>query len=168
MSRHRSLRALALLLTFAGCAAPAKAPEATVDPAALRDTIQAREKEWSAAYLAGNAAGVAGLYTEDAATIQPSGDWTRGRDAITKYYQAQFDTVAVTAREDITEEVIPAGNYVTEIGHYSFQGTSKADKKPRTGAGRYMVLWRKEGDGTWRLLRDIGAEVPAPAPAKKP
>jgi uncharacterized protein (TIGR02246 family) len=164
MRGHRSLLSLVLLLTFAYCAAPAKAPEASVDPTALRDTIQAREREWSAAYLAGNAAGIAALYTEDAATVQPSGDWSRGRDGITKWYQAQFDTISVTAREDITEEVIPAGDYAIEIGHYSFQGTSKTDKTPRSGAGRYMVLWRKDVGGVWRLHRDIGSEVPPKKP----
>ncbi|MDP9177839.1 MAG: SgcJ/EcaC family oxidoreductase [Gemmatimonadota bacterium] len=164
MPRHRSLLSLVLLLTFASCTAPAKAPEASADPTALQDTIQAREREWSAAYLAGNAAGVAALYTEDAAQVQSSGDWFRGRDAITKGMQAQFDTLAVTAREDITEEVIPAGDYAVEIGHYSTQGTSKADKTPRSSAGRYMVLWRKDGDGVWRLHRDIGSEVPPKKP----
>ena len=37
--------------------APPAAPP--VDVAALKDTIQARDKEWSAAYLAGDAAGIA-------------------------------------------------------------------------------------------------------------
>jgi uncharacterized protein (TIGR02246 family) len=160
MRGYRSLLPL-LLLTLAYCAAPgAKAPQASADPAALRDTIQAREREWSAAFLAGNAAGIAALYTEDGATVQASGEWSRGRDGITKSMQAQFDTLAVTAREDITEEVTPAGEYAVEIGHFSSQGTSKTDKSPRTSAGRYMVLWRKDADGVWRLHRDIGNEVP--------
>ena len=164
MTRHRSLLSLVSLLTFASCSAPAKAPEAAVDPTALRDAIQVRERAWSAAYLAGNAAGVAALYTEDAATVQASGDWSRGRDRITKWYQAQFDTVAVTAREDITEEVTGAGEYAVEIGHYSYQGMSKTGKTPRSGAGRYMVLWRKDADAMWRLYRDIGSEVPPKKP----
>jgi len=165
MSSHRSLPSLMLLLTLAGCAAPVKAPPSLPeDPAALRNAIQAREKEWSAAFLAGNAAGVASLYTEDGAQVQAAGDWARGRDGITKAMQAQFDTLAVTAREDITEEVTGAGAYAVEIGHYSFQGTSKTDKTPRSGAGRYMVLWRKDADGVWRIHRDIGNE----APTKKP
>ena len=164
MSRHRSLRSLVLVLTFAGCTPPAKAPEASADPTALREAIQAREREWSAAFLAGNAAGVASLYTQDGAQVQASGDWFRGREGITKAMQAQFDTLAVTAREDITEEVFAAGDYVVEIGHYSYQGTSKTGKTPRSGAGRYMVLWRKDADGAWRLHRDIGND----APPKKP
>jgi uncharacterized protein (TIGR02246 family) len=163
MSGRRSLP-LVLLFTLAACAQPAQTPEAPAaapaDPAALRDAIQAREKEWSAAFLAGNSAGVAALYTEDGATVQASGDWFRGREAIAKSLQAQFDTIAVLAREDITEEVIPAGDYLVEIGHYSYQGTSKPGAKPRAAAGRYMVLWRKDADGVWRLHRDIGSEVP--------
>jgi uncharacterized protein (TIGR02246 family) len=165
MSGRRSLRSLVLMLTLAACAAPAKAPEEPSSPppdlAALRNTIQAREKEWSAAFLAGDAAGVAALYTEDGAQVQASGDWFRGRDGITKAMQTQFDTLAVTAREDITDEVFPAGDYVVEIGHYSYQGTSKAGNKPRSAAGRYMVLWRKDTDGVWRLHRDIGSEASA-------
>ena len=164
MFDRRSLRSLVLVLALAGCAAPSKAPEGASSPPqdlnALRDAIQAREKEWSAAFHAGDAKGVAALYTEDAAQVQASGDWFRGRDGIAKAMQAQFDTLAVTAREDITEEVFPAGEYVVEIGRYSYQGTSKAGKKPLSGAGRYMVLWRKDADGAWRLHRDIGNEAP--------
>lgn len=165
MSGRRSLQSLVLVLTLAACTAPAKAPERPAtsppDPTALREEIQAREKEWSAAFLAGNAAGVAGLYTEDGAQVQASGDWFRGRDEIAKALQAQFDTLTVTAREDVTEEVFSAGDYAVEIGHYSYQGTSKVGNKPRSGAGRYMVLWRKDADGVWRLHRDIGNDAPA-------
>lgn len=160
MTSRRWLPVLALSLTAAACAAPAKAPEVAVDPAALKDTIQAREKEWSAAFLAGNGAAIAGLYTADAAQIQPVGDAYTGHEGIAKAEQAQLDTIAVTAREDVTEEVIPAGNFALEVGHYSYQATSKATKKPVASSGRYMVLWRRDTDGVWRLHRDIGSEAP--------
>lgn len=160
---RRWLRSLTLLLAAAACAPPAKATETPpVDPVALKDAIQAREKEWSAAFLAGNAAGVAALYSEDAVSIQPAGDSWSGRAAIEKGEQAQLDTLAVTAREDIAEEVISVGaNFAVEVGHYSYQATSKTNKQPRASSGRYMVLWRKDADGVWRLLRDIGAEASA-------
>ncbi len=165
MFSRRWLLPITFILTAAACApaAPAKTPEApAVDAAALKDAIQAREKEWSAAYLAGNGAAIAALYTEDAASIQPIGDSWIGRAAIAKGEQAQLDTITVTAREDITEEVIPAGaDHAIEVGHYSYQATSKASKKPVSSSGRYMVLWRKDTDGVWRLQRDIGTEAPA-------
>jgi len=172
MPSRRWLRSLTLLFAVAACAAPAKAPEAApIDPVALKDAIQAREKEWSAAFLAGNGTGIGNLYSEDAVSVQPAGDSWSGRAAIAKGEQAQLDTIAVTAREDIAEEVIPAGpDHAIEVGHYSYQGTSKATKKPVGSSGRYMVLWRKDADGAWRLQRDIGSEAPAKVaapPAKK-
>jgi len=120
---RRWLRSLTLVLAVAACAAPAKAPETPpVDPAALKDAIQAREKEWSAAYLAGNGAGIAALYTEDGASIQPAGDSWNGRAAIEKAMQAQLDTVVVSTREDIAEEVTPAGDKFAD--EWTFTGTN--------------------------------------------
>ena len=165
MPRRRWLRSLTILLTAAACAAPAKTAEAPIDPAALKDAIQAREKEWSAAFLAGNGTAIAELYTEDAQSIQPVGDSWSGHAAIAKGEQAQLDTLNVTAREDIAEEVIPAGaDHAIEVGHYSYTATTKKTKKPVSSSGRYMVLWRKDLDGVWRLQRDIGTEAPAKAP----
>lgn len=162
MLSQRRLRSLVFLLALGACAAPAKAPDKAVDPAALKDAIQAREKEWSAAFLAGNGAAVAALYTPDGAQVQATGDAYTGLAGITKAMQSQLDTLAVTAREDITEEVIPTGNdYAVEIGHYSYQATHKTNKKPISSSGRYMVVWQKDSVGVWRLHRDIGSEAPA-------
>jgi uncharacterized protein (TIGR02246 family) len=166
MSRYRLPTAAVLLFALAACQASAPPqttpPPPPVDVAALKDAIQAREKEWSAAFLAANATDIANLYTEDGATIQPTGEWRRGRPAIAAAMQPQFDSTTFTAREDITEEVIPVGtDYVFEVGHYSSSGTLKAGGAPRSASGRYVVLWRKDADGVWRLHRDLGSEVPA-------
>lgn len=160
-SSHRSRAVLASLLLGA-CAAPAPQAAPPVDAAAAKDAIQAREREWSAAYLKADGAAIAALYTEDAASIPSSGDWHRGRTAIAQDLQPQFDSVTFTAREDITEEVIPAGpDYVFEVGHYNASGTQKVGGKAHTSSGRYVVLWRKDADGTWRIHRDLGSEAPA-------
>ena len=164
MQRQMLVPSLFLAVAVFACAKPAETPPPAppVDAAAMKDSIQAREREWSAAFKAGDAAAVANLYSEDGATVQPAGDWYRGRAGITEGTKKQLDTVNVTAREDITEEVIPAGDYIVEIGHYSMTGTTKKGTKPISSAGRYMVVWRKDADGVWRLYRDIGAEAPAP------
>jgi uncharacterized protein (TIGR02246 family) len=161
MQRPVLLSSLLLGLVVGACAQPAETPPPPpVDAAAMRDTIQAREREWSAAYLAGDAAAVANLYSEDAAQVQPAGDWRRGRDAISMGMKGELDTLNVSAREDITEEVIPAGDYVVEFGRYSYSATTKQGNRPVSGAGRYVVLWRKDADGQWRLHRDLGSEAP--------
>src|SRR5262249_1528258 len=123
-----------VLLALASCTAKPAAPPAVPapppppDPAAIRATIESSEKAWSAAYLKGDGAAIAALYTEDGIAIPPTGDLARGRDAIAKLNQAAFDTVSVSAREDITEEVTVAGDYAIEVGHFSWAGTSKKTK----------------------------------------
>jgi uncharacterized protein (TIGR02246 family) len=168
MSYHRLFAHVVLLLSVAACAKPAETPETPqtpVDLVALKTTIQDREKEWSAAFAARDAGALASLYTDDGVQLQAVANEDRkGRAAITSATQAQFDTLTtVTAREDITEEVIAAGPYVVEVGHYVWSGTSKANK-PVSGSGRYLVLWQKDADGQWRLLRDIGSEAPTAKP----
>ena len=163
MSPYRSLAPAVLLFTMAACQAPAPEAPPPVDVAALKDAIQALEKQWSAAFLAADAAAISNLYTEDAASIQPSGDWHRGRAAIAEMMQPQFDSATFTAREDLTEEVIPVGpDYVFEVGKYSSTGTAKAGGKDVSATGRYVVLWRKDADGVWRIHRDLGADAPKP------
>ena len=164
MQRMHLLPFIALSIAIAGCtsqpaadATPASpAAAAAPDPAALRATIEATEKQWSAAYMKGDAAAIAALYSEDAATIPASGEWRRGRDAIAKQTQSELDTVTVTTREDVTEEVTVAGDYAVEVGHYAWTGTSKKTGAARGEKGRYIVVWHKDADGTWRLYRDIG------------
>ena len=163
MSPYRSFAPAVLLFTLAACQAPAPEAPPPVDVAALKDAIQAREKEWSAAFLAADAAAISNLYTEDAASIQLSGDWRRGRAAIAEMMQPQFDSATFTAREDLTEEVIPVGpDYVFEVGKYSSTGTAKVGGKEISATGRYVVLWRKDADGAWRIHRDLGADAPKP------
>lgn len=162
MYTPRRLSSVLVFLALSACAAPAPEAAPPVDVAAVKDAIQAREREWSAAFLTADGAAVAALYTEDAASIPRSGDWHRGRAAIAKDIQFQFDSATFTTREDITEEVIPLGSdYVFEVGNYAASGTYKVGGKPRTTSGRYVVLWRKDADGVWRIHRDIGSEVPA-------
>lgn len=162
MYTPRRLPSVLVFLMLSACAAPAPEPAPTVDVAAVRDAIQAREREWSAAFLTADGAAVAALYTEDAASIPPTGDWHRGRAAIAQDMQSQFDSATFTTRADITDEVIPLGSdHVFEVGHYTASGTDKVGGKPRTSSGRYVVLWRKDADGVWRIHRDIGSEVPA-------
>ena len=163
MSRYRLLPVLLLVLSAGACAPQeeAAAPDAAIDESAIRDTIEAREREWSAAFRAGDAMGVANMYTEDGAQVEPAGEWRRGREAIAASMKAQLDTLNVTMREDVPEEIIVAGDYVIEIGQYKHTATTKVGNNPVSSSGRYMVVWRKDSDGQWRIHRDIGSDAPA-------
>lgn len=56
----------------------------------------------------------------------------------------------------------PSGDMGYTWGHY--EGHSKdANGNPVITSGRYMTIWRKEKDGSWKVVMDGGANEPAGA-----
>ncbi len=56
----------------------------------------------------------------------------------------------------------PSGDMGYTWGH--FEGHSKdAAGNPVTTSGRYITIWRKQADGTWKVALDAGANEPAAA-----
>jgi len=56
----------------------------------------------------------------------------------------------------------PSGDMGYTWGH--FEGHSKdAAGNPITTSGRYITVWRKQPDGTWKVVLDAGANEPAAA-----
>jgi ketosteroid isomerase-like protein len=54
----------------------------------------------------------------------------------------------------------PSGDMGYTWGH--FEGHSKdANGNPVTTTGRYMTIWRREKDGSWKVVLDAGANEPA-------
>jgi len=56
----------------------------------------------------------------------------------------------------------PSGDMGYTWGH--FEGHSKdANGNRVTTSGRYMTIWRKQPDGTWKVVLDAGSNEPAAA-----
>lgn len=56
----------------------------------------------------------------------------------------------------------PSGDMGYTWGH--FEGHSKdSNGNPVTASGRYITVWRKQPDGSWKVVLDAGANEPADA-----
>jgi ketosteroid isomerase-like protein len=56
----------------------------------------------------------------------------------------------------------PSGDIGYTWGH--FEGHSKdANGNPVTTSGRYITIWRKQADGNWKVVLDVGSNEPASA-----
>lgn len=56
----------------------------------------------------------------------------------------------------------PSGDMGYTWGHY--EGRSKdANGNPVLTSGRYITMWRKQADGTWKVVLDAGANEPPAA-----
>jgi len=115
----------------------------------IRAAIEAVTSEWAKQYKAGNVAGVAALYTEDAKLLPPNSDFVAGREAITGVWKSMLDSGVKEVKLE-TVEVTGMGDSGVEVGTYE---TMDAEGKV-TDKGKFMVFWKKVGSA-WKLHRDI-------------
>jgi len=159
--------ALTGALALTGCApAPAPPPAAATpvvdnpaDIAALNDARAAFMK----AYEAGDATAIGNLYMPDAISESNNQPSLVGRDAIVASLKGMFEQVGV--KTTLTPaETRTLGNVGLDRGTYTVTVTPKAGAPPSTSEGRYMVIYVKDADGTWRVSRDMDNGLMPPAP----
>jgi uncharacterized protein (TIGR02246 family) len=158
--RYRTIHVLSCAAILLGTAATA----ATAQSSGARAAIEAASTQWSAAFKAGDAAGIAALYTEDAIAFPPNSQPVRGRAAIQKMWQDAINSGVKEATLKTTE--------VEEAGAMAYE-TGTAVIKDAAGKvldeAKYVVIWKQVG-GKWMLHRDIwNSNMPvATAAEKKP
>ena len=114
----------------------------------VRPQIEKVSKAWEKAYNAGDAAGVAALYTKDGKVMAPGAEAASGTKAIQAMFAADLAGGAKNALT--TEDVVGFGDNALETGKWV---ATSADGK-HLDHGAYMTLYKKEG-GSWKLYRDI-------------
>jgi uncharacterized protein (TIGR02246 family) len=127
------------------------AMEMAMEPAELRSAIESLTAEWETAFNAGDAAAVAEVYAEDA-TLMPDGrDIVTGRDAIRQFWSGAMAEAPEGVVADLeTLEVRGAGNLAYEIGRYTDRAGDEVVER-----GKYLVVWKQQADGTWKIVADI-------------
>jgi uncharacterized protein (TIGR02246 family) len=120
--------------------------------------IEAANAKFEAAYAKGDTAAVAALYTEDAMLFPPDHEIVKGRKAIGEFWAATRKSV--TAAKLTTLDVGNAGEVAYEAGTVAL--TVEAEGKPAAAvAAKYVVVWKRQADGSWQLHRDIWNSLPA-------
>jgi uncharacterized protein (TIGR02246 family) len=134
---------MALIALFAG---PASAQSA-------KESIEAALLTFEKAFNSGDAAAVASHYTEDAALLPPDAARVDGRQGIEKFWKGAMDAGFKDLQLEAVE-VEESGDTAYEVGKFGLTVPGK-DGAPMNAAGKYIVVWKKGQDGTWRLHRDI-------------
>ena len=163
------LSAIAVLAKFA--CAPKDASNATDtsvrqmgaanDPAMVRSAIDSANARFAAAMTKGDAATMSLNYADDASVFLPNTKAAHGRAEIEKLMAGMFSTTSIPAAKFTTADMIVSGDYAIETGAYEMT------MKPKTGkaindVGKYITVWKKQPDGSWKILRDISnSDLPA-------
>ena len=134
------------------------------DPQIVRQ-LHAIDKKSDEAFLKGDAAALAALYTEDAVLVNDTGP-VYGRQAIEKYYAALFQTLHYFSHHTTYNPTSPHavgtdGNGVWETGEWSCAIAPRGeDCGPHQLKGHFASVKVREGD-TWKVQMVIYNQTPA-------
>jgi ketosteroid isomerase-like protein len=126
-----------------------------MDISSVRKAVEDGNRKFGGAIEVRSYADVAALYTDDALVLPPDGPIVRGRKNIENFWKEAATALSLSSAMLKTLDLEVAGDTAYEVGEAQLK-TGKGPAKVK-----YVVVWRKAGDGAWRLHRDIWNSMPA-------
>jgi uncharacterized protein (TIGR02246 family) len=164
--------AAALALSLAACEKYQNQGGAKADPGAIKSAIKADEAKWNQQVKAKDTEGLAGHYTDDAFFVPPGGAPADGSTAIRQFYaNASTDPALDVAAASDTIDVAASGDMAYARGHFTEKYTDRKTGKVMTDKGSYLTVYKKQPDGSWKIVQDVAAADPGSvkeAPPGKP
>jgi uncharacterized protein (TIGR02246 family) len=157
---------VACAVILVGCAQQAPAPTPPPDTRAADEAaIRAAITEWAGSAQAKDAEKFASFYAEDAVLMLADSPPISGKAAIDAGIGGMMqDPNFALSFEPDSVVVARSGDLAYETGTFSLT-MSDPKKKPATEQGHYVVVWQKQADGTWKVVRDapvVGPKEDAP------
>jgi uncharacterized protein (TIGR02246 family) len=125
-----------------------------------RKEIERANQRFGEGIRKADAAVVGSLYTKDTLLMPPNFETIRGREGTQKFWEG---AIKMGVKDAIlrTVELIDRGDTAEEIGDYTLK-IHPEGQSPFEDKGKYVVLWKQDADGRWRLHRDIwNSSLPA-------
>ena len=98
----------------------------------------------------GDALRTAADYTDDAQILAPQHPAVRGKDAIVAFYKANIDKY-LGFENDSTWSLV-RGDMAIEQGVYGVRNVRVGEN---VESGKYIRIWKRTSNGTWKLFRDM-------------
>jgi len=146
---------LLVLIALAPFIGQVEAQAARSDSAAIQEAA----RQFSAAYIRGDAAAMMRLYTPDAVIFPERSDAITGLEAIKRYFTLA-EGRRITRHQLTATRVVVDGKHAYDHGTYEIAG-ERDGKAWGPFRGKYLVVWRREPDG-WRIQLDMWNSGPQP------
>jgi ketosteroid isomerase-like protein len=131
--------------------APQPIDTRAADEAAIRNA----SLEWSQAAQAKDLTKCVSYYAEDAQVFPPGGPLVTGADAIRATWGGLLSAPGPGLSFSSTKaEASRGGDLAYESGVYEFTTLDKHGH-PNIEKGKYVVVWKKQPDGSWKAIADI-------------
>src|SRR4051812_35676292 len=163
-SRYLAGLTIGLCMIWGGCSDNPASPADTAkaDLKSLKDTDVALNSDLAARDLEK----VLSHYADDAAMLPPNAPLMKGKEAIrSNYRELLADPNMSFAGTTVSTDVSKSGDMAYTQGLFALTGTNPKTKKTETVHGKYVTIFKKQADGTWKVVQDINNADAAPVSA---
>lgn len=132
-----------------------ESPAPSADLTEARKAIDKGNAQWIEAWDKADASLIAGLFAPEGILLRKDGKFFKGPKEILE----RMNTVMGAAGKGVKATVITVdlwldGEIAYETGKYSYTRQEKG--RPVTDEGRYVTIWHRQSDGSWKIIVDMG------------
>lgn len=146
--RRMAALSVVVLMTGAACAVPPGA-----DPAQALADLREADGQYLAAVNAKDAEAMLAFYAADAVMLAPNMPAATGHDAIRTLASEMFSTPGMTV--NVTAVSVDAGADIGYSRATAAVTVTGPDGMPMAESGPDVHVWKKQADGTWKIVIDI-------------
>jgi uncharacterized protein (TIGR02246 family) len=147
----KQLSVILVVLLTAACGS-ACGSASTSDPAADRQAIAAVSAQFEATENAGNVEQMLPLFADDMIIMSPNAPAFSGADRIAATMREFYKAFTVQVKYN-SEEIAAFGDWGFDRGTERFTLTPKNGGAPISVNGKYLWLYRRQPDGSWKQSR---------------
>jgi uncharacterized protein (TIGR02246 family) len=162
---HPSLRSprLVLAAAFIACVAGACAQPHPAAPPDTHDAdeaaIRSADADWAKAAMAKDIEKCMSVYLDNAVLLASGAPAAVGKDAIRKFTEQLVNTPRLQIKINVAGvDIARSGDMAMDRGTADSTFTDKKGK-PVTSTSVYVLVWKKQTDGSWKIAADTSAGV---------
>ena len=132
------------------------------------NAIKALDAEWAKAAGSKDVDKTVSYYSDDAIVLPPNSPPVTSKEQIRAMWQGMLRAPGFSGGWNATKaEVAHSGDLAYVTGNYEMT-ENDAGGKPQTDKGKYLEVWKKQADGSWKCVADMfSTNLPAAPPAEK-
>jgi len=153
---------LAFCVAITSCSSRSGAPprDAAADSAAVATAMQ----RYVADIRTSDASKIASWWTDDAVYIDRKDATIHGRAALDATLQRLLATTKVVDAAVESDDLSVSGDLAYFLGRYD-ETLRPSTGEPVHNSGRFVFIWKRQNDGSWKIARSVGTDLAEGGPA---